>query len=195
MALGPTPLNSIPGGLLDFFQIKNGGQYPQHLVPVLAPTLELMDWYVNAKKIPIAATGNAGTGGSFGAGMSNFVGLAGGGLPAPSITWEVPQDEVWVVDQFTVGMNFNNIGGEQGAVEPCVLYPVAGAYTLFPLAVQGGGEEASNAGYTAKNWRTISRSPLLVPPGARLAGFCSKYWVTATSIAWSARLCLIRVRV
>jgi hypothetical protein len=38
-------LQLLPSGLLGFFQLKNGGQYPQSLNPQLQPTLELLDWY------------------------------------------------------------------------------------------------------------------------------------------------------
>ncbi len=40
------PLNVQPIGLLDFFQLKNGGQYPQTLGTVLAPTYDLRDHYL-----------------------------------------------------------------------------------------------------------------------------------------------------
>lgn len=54
MPLAPPPLNIQPTGLLDFLQIKNGGQYPQHLGTTLAPAWDLRQHYeyVNASVQP-----------------------------------------------------------------------------------------------------------------------------------------------
>lgn len=43
--LPPPPLNLQPEGLLDFFQIKNGGEYPQTLANYLMPTIEMRAHY------------------------------------------------------------------------------------------------------------------------------------------------------
>lgn len=43
--LPPPPLNVQPAGLLDFFQVKNGGEYPQILGTVLQPVLEMREHY------------------------------------------------------------------------------------------------------------------------------------------------------
>lgn len=43
----PSPsLQRLPFGLLGFFDLKNGGQYPQDLDPRLGPTLDLTPWYL-----------------------------------------------------------------------------------------------------------------------------------------------------
>ena len=42
----PAGLNAFPPGLLSFFGIKNGGRNPEDLGTILAPTLELRDWYL-----------------------------------------------------------------------------------------------------------------------------------------------------
>ena len=57
MAISPPPLNIQPQGLLDWFQIKNGGQNPQYLSNQLQPTYDLVDWYfsTNAEYAPPAA--------------------------------------------------------------------------------------------------------------------------------------------
>lgn len=54
MALSPPPLNIQPQGLLDWFQIKNGGQNPQYLSNQLQPTFDLVQWYfaTNAVETP-----------------------------------------------------------------------------------------------------------------------------------------------
>jgi len=46
--LRPPPLSAIPKGLLAFLGIRNGGQYPQTLNPVLQPTWDLQEHYENA---------------------------------------------------------------------------------------------------------------------------------------------------
>lgn len=40
--LTPAVVSKLPLGLLGFFGIKNGGQYPQSIAPQFMPTLELM---------------------------------------------------------------------------------------------------------------------------------------------------------
>lgn len=58
-ALPPPPLNRQPLGLLDFLQIKNGGQYPQRLVTDLVPTWDLRDHYLQVNAVLLEQTGIA----------------------------------------------------------------------------------------------------------------------------------------
>ena len=39
--LSPAVISKLPLGLLGFFGIKNGGQYPQSIVPAISPVLDL----------------------------------------------------------------------------------------------------------------------------------------------------------
>lgn len=39
------PIQKIPGGLLDFLQLKNAGRNPADLPEVLQPVLEMQQWY------------------------------------------------------------------------------------------------------------------------------------------------------
>jgi len=41
------PISLIPGGLLGFFQIKNGGQNPAELGKVIAPVMDALNWYAD----------------------------------------------------------------------------------------------------------------------------------------------------
>jgi len=43
--LGPAPITERPQGLLELLGLKNGGQYPQHMSELLAPTFDLGSWY------------------------------------------------------------------------------------------------------------------------------------------------------
>lgn len=51
--LPPPPINTLPTGLLDFFQIKNGGEYPQTLLPQLQPVIDLYDHYKAVRQLEL----------------------------------------------------------------------------------------------------------------------------------------------
>ena len=60
--LTPAVISKLPLGLLGFFGIKNGGQYPQSIVPDIQPVLDLADQLAaNYRELvfvaPIAALG------------------------------------------------------------------------------------------------------------------------------------------
>lgn len=48
---GQTALNKLPQGLLGFFDIKNGGRYPQSLAQQLQGTADLLAWYANTNRV------------------------------------------------------------------------------------------------------------------------------------------------
>lgn len=59
----PAPLNRQPLGLLDFFGIKNGGEYPLELGRVVVPQLDALPFYENAgETVYGTATGNLAAG-------------------------------------------------------------------------------------------------------------------------------------
>lgn len=88
--LTPAVISKLPLGLLGFFGIKNGGQYPQSIGEVIVPTLGMADMLAaNYRELvtvaPIAALG--------------FVtaNLSGGAVPAV-----VPAGELWWVSAVSV---------------------------------------------------------------------------------------------
>lgn len=88
--LTPAVISKLPLGLLGFFGIKNGGQYPQTIAEVIAPTLEMDGMLAaNYRELiavsPIAALG--------------FVtaNIGASGLPAV-----VPASELWWVQAVSV---------------------------------------------------------------------------------------------
>jgi hypothetical protein len=50
-SLPAPPIQVQPLGLLDFFQLKNGGEYPQTLGDVLSPTWDLRDHYLQTNAV------------------------------------------------------------------------------------------------------------------------------------------------
>ena len=88
--LTPAVISKLPLGLLGFFGIKNGGQYPQSIIPTIGPTLEMAgiltaNYNEMVTVAPIAALG--------------FVtaNLGGGAVPAV-----VPAGELWFVSACSV---------------------------------------------------------------------------------------------
>lgn len=96
MALGPPPLNIWPLGLLDLFQIKNGGEYPQTLGNQLQPEIDMLQWYAetNAEEYGLsraAITANTGAQGLSWA------------TTTPANKALFPADgEIWIVTQYDV---------------------------------------------------------------------------------------------
>jgi len=50
------PLNVIPPGFLGFLQLKNFGKNPSEVPEVIAPTFDLLKWYLQAEARPMAGT-------------------------------------------------------------------------------------------------------------------------------------------
>lgn len=103
--LSPAVISKLPIGLLGFFGIKNGGQYPQSIVPAIQPTLELAgilaaNYNESITVAPIAALG--------------FVtaNIGASGLPAV-----VPAAELWWVSSLSA-FAFTGVGDSiTGTVE------------------------------------------------------------------------------
>jgi hypothetical protein len=95
--LSPAVISKLPIGLLGFFGIKNGGQYPQSIIPAIQPTLELgpilaANYNENLAVSPIAALGFV---------TGNFI---SSGLPAV-----VPTSELWWVSSISM-QTFTGVG-------------------------------------------------------------------------------------
>lgn len=103
--LTPAVLSKLPLGLLGFFGIKNGGKYPQYIVPEIQPTLELADIlavnYNEMVAIPCLAA----------------LGFVTGNILATGLPAVVPASEVWFVSSLTV-LTFTGVGDSMtGTVE------------------------------------------------------------------------------
>lgn len=96
MPLTPAVLSKLPLGLLGFFGIKNGGQYPQSIVPTLAPTLDLLQM--------LAANYNEKIAGGTPGGIS-----ASGFIQAINVVDStniiVPNSELWYLSHYSVFAN------------------------------------------------------------------------------------------
>jgi hypothetical protein len=107
--LGVPPLNQIPWGLLDFFGIKNGGRFPQHLSDVLVPTFEMLDWYTSTKGQTVALTGTV-IAASAGASTKNDITVASSGFQTLIVNGQiaVPDNEWWIIRRGDIALTLTN---------------------------------------------------------------------------------------
>jgi hypothetical protein len=104
-ALSPAVISKLPIGLLGFFGIKNGGQYPQSIVPAIQPTLELG---------PILA---ANYNESIAVPCTAALGFVTGNILASGLAAVVPASELWWVSAVSV-QTFTGAGDSfTGALE------------------------------------------------------------------------------
>jgi hypothetical protein len=96
-ALSPAVISKLPIGLLGFFGIKNGGQYPQSIVPTIAPTLELAGI--------LAANYNE----NFSVPCIAALGFVTGNILATGLPAVVPAGELWLVTEFSLN-SFTGVG-------------------------------------------------------------------------------------
>ena len=94
--LTPPVINRQPVGLLDFFGLKNGGQYPQQLATTLAPTIDLLRLYEADVEEFISDGVSVAAGGALG--DFDF----GGASSRPGI---VPQNELWHIHHFALQLS------------------------------------------------------------------------------------------
>jgi hypothetical protein len=91
--LTPAVLSKLPLGLLGFFGIKNGGQYPQTLGQTISPDIDVMDLLaVNYRELLAMSVTPAGLG--FTQQVNLSTALAGG----------VPTNEVWLINAYSVNL-------------------------------------------------------------------------------------------
>jgi len=86
--LTPAVISKLPLGLLGFFGIKNGGQYPQSVIPNIQPTLE---------QLQILAC-NYHENITVGIGGITTTGFQGAVVPDPLT---IPPSEIWYVSSVT----------------------------------------------------------------------------------------------
>lgn len=164
-ALGRPPLNLQPLGLLDHFAIKNGGEYPQDLIPTLQPTMEMGDWYsqVNGQDFDLARATVAGA--AVGAGSMAFTSsnpaglpLSGGGLIA------VPDTEVWLITEYSVRWAWDAVaGGTLNGVALAVLN--SSSALMRGVASTQIGVLTSSATLIQGGMTALATGPMWLKPG------------------------------
>lgn len=97
-------IQSFPPGLLAFFGIKNGGSNPSALAETLAPIVDLTEWY-RVQQYQTIVTTSADWG-------------AGNGL---LLADTVPQNQVWIVRDLTVGPNALMAAGNSATICPALV--------------------------------------------------------------------------
>jgi hypothetical protein len=115
------PLQVIPPGLLGFFQLKSAGVLPSLLSYEVQPSLEMRDWYFQARQQDeISFFGAVPISNSLTTGSQGAQGFSAG------VTPQVPRGQYWYVTEATAGvtafiaaadtirvalMTFNALGG------------------------------------------------------------------------------------
>ena len=95
--LSPAVVSKVPAGLLGFFGIKNGGQYPQSVVPTIAPVLDLAGI--------LAANYNE----NFSVPCIAALGFVTGNVLATGLPAVVPASELWWVSALSQN-SFTGVG-------------------------------------------------------------------------------------
>lgn len=128
--LTPAVISKLPLGLLGFFGIKNGGQYPQSIVPTIAPTLEmggiLAANYNENVSVPCIAA----------------LGFVTGNILASGIAAVVPASELWWVS----ALSFQSFTGAGDAMTYSVELrgTQAGSASQWHRALSGEFTQAAN---------------------------------------------------
>lgn len=91
------PIQVIPPGLLSFFQLKSLGQNPDTIDSNLSPSLELRDWYMQARNVDWLNQVGAGSAPTrtLGDGVTQFRAFSPNDI-------QVPSNEIWWIENFTV---------------------------------------------------------------------------------------------
>ena len=146
--IGVPPINRIPGGLLGFLGIKNGGRNPDALSNVLVPQLDLTEVYLRTNYVlaridtTVAAVGFTGAG-------------------------TVPAGQAWYVSNV-----FANTPAALGAGQvlrgcPAAALPDGVAFSVCPLA--DPRETLTNYVYECG---PPARPYQLLPPGTAIGFYC-----------------------
>ena len=170
---GEKAVQLIPPGLLGFFGIKSGGRNPSELGEQVSPTLDLWDWYTQAKLLDGIA--------SLGSVPSVAVNATGIHVFSPNAII-VPEGEAWWVDNFTIRTG-TLLAAEAIGVVPVMLRPRVGSQNQYLLVETASGTGAAGAGQVS----ATSAKRFWVPPGTELGVLVSTI-ATAASITISAYL-------
>jgi len=161
-------INRSPSGLLSFFGIKNTGRNPQSIGDTLAPTLELVPWYLSQNSESISFTGPVAAVG-FNPGFFN-----------------VPENETWAV----IGCTVNS----QAALGAGVVITLGGGWIrnlnlsiVAPLTTLG---PRSTTGQVAAAWSPVGTVEF-VPSGARIGVYVTE--IAAGPVNTTMNLTVVRM--
>lgn len=162
------PIQVIPPGLLGFFQLKNMGRNPSDLVDSVQPSLEMFDWYMQAR--------------------AEYVGLGNtGGVPnattqfralAPAVF--VPDGEFWYIVTATL-ISSVLVAGDSYIACIAMRDPTSG-FIHVPRAQQGITMSDAIAG--ANTQGLCSAQDWFAPSGVEIGVFLSRN-LTAATITYS----------
>lgn len=187
--IGPPPLARYPEGLLDFFSIKNGGEFPQTLLPSLAPVLDLFDHYTGTAAL---TTGNvfnlnaevASRGRSITAEFDPVPLILGGS------NLVVPTQEWWYIREANVDWFFN--AADESTDAQLSIAPGGQAVILMPFGPLMGYTQGV-AIDTRMGSRSLAR-PQWVRPGSVI--FLAHAGITgAASVTFNVNLAFNRFRI
>lgn len=109
------PLNRLPLGLLSLLELKSpAGRYPTQLGDVIAPILDVMEFF----------RGQASRGGIALQAAGAITGPTRSSAFTSGSVTTVPQGEIWLLTEYSV--EFNALAADQGIVfAPALLFPTA----------------------------------------------------------------------
>lgn len=94
------PIGRVPRGLLDFFQLTTQGRNPSQLADTIAPTFDVLRWYVDGQSGDLtASTTLLGIGSATGDRVPFTTTAYGSPLPDNGV---VPSTEVWLLRMWTI---------------------------------------------------------------------------------------------
>lgn len=161
-------INRSPTGLLSFFGIKNTGRNPSALADTLAPTLELVPWYLSQNSESMSFTGPVAA-----------VGFSPG-------FFNVPETETWAV----IGCTVNS----QAALGAGVVLTIGGGWIrnpnlaiVAPLTTLG---TRSTTSQVAAAWSPVGTVEFM-PPGARVGIYVTE--IAAGPVSVTMNLTVVRM--
>lgn len=143
----PASINKVPGGLLGFLGIKNGGENPTQLEPLLKTVIDLWPLYQVA----------------YGEVLSSAINAAAAGFPTGGAALTVPSNEYWWCFEYSIQSNAALGAGQVLQSVPGYVIPSAGANLFF------GVGPPSNRATTGLFMSASNSEQFILPPGAVLA--------------------------
>ena len=191
-ALPRPPLNIVPAALLSLFEIKSGGQAPQHLNAELVPTIDLLYQYLVARAVahisqdaPLVANTASQTVDWTGA--TPVLPVVGGAVV-------VPDDEYWWIVDGSLRWLFTATAGLEFDGQFVWRNPTTNNMNnMLPTTLQGF--TTSLAAYARSGSRSIAAgNPTLIPPGSTLGMRVHGATVPAGSVTFQTTLRLVRLK-
>lgn len=165
-----SPLNRIPEGLLDFFQIKSMGENPQSLLPDLRGVLDLTRWYsdTTAEEGTALLTSLAASAPTSVISIASANWLADGTIDFArgGAFTQVPNGEVWLVLEATMQWAMSSHSGHSSTMVLTSARVFGSNQQQVITDSQVGWQ--SNLGTTGMAGYTIATKPFWLLPGSVL---------------------------